>query len=57
MRSSALVKVVTIGTTVKETKAGKKKYTATERISEAKKSIQYVFFWLLVILFPFDLQI
>jgi len=46
-----LAKVVTIGTTVKETMEGRNKYTATERASERKKRIQYIFFALLVMVF------
>jgi len=50
MRSSALAKVVTKGTTVSETIDGKKRYTTTDSAIERKKRIQYVFFWLLVII-------
>jgi hypothetical protein len=41
--------VVTTGTTINDTKAGRKKYTATVSARERKKSIQNIFFWLLVI--------
>jgi hypothetical protein len=40
MRSNALVKVVTTGTTVNDTIEGRNIYTATESASDKKKRIQ-----------------